>query len=41
MTQAMKGKTELIAADGLHPSAKEYALWEKAILPVAADLLIE
>jgi acyl-CoA thioesterase I len=41
MTQGMKGKPELIAADGLHPSAKEYALWEKAILPAASGLLLE
>lgn len=41
MTQDMKGKSDLIAADGLHPSAKEYALWEKMILPVAGDLLVE
>ena len=24
----------LVAADGLHPSAKEYAAWEKIIFPV-------
>ncbi|MBP9069132.1 MAG: SGNH/GDSL hydrolase family protein [Bacteroidia bacterium] len=41
MTQGMKGKPDLIATDGLHPSAKEYALWEKTILPAAADLLQE
>ena len=31
LTQEMKDHPELIADDGLHPSAKEYALWEKAI----------
>ena len=35
----MKGKPELIAADGLHPSAKEYALWEKLVYPVAYGAL--
>lgn len=39
MTQKMKGRTDLVAADGLHPSAKEYAEWEKLILPVAQNLL--
>jgi acyl-CoA thioesterase I len=38
-SQAMKGKTDLVAADGLHPSAKEYAEWEKLILPAAQSLL--
>lgn len=38
-TQEMKGRTDLVAADGLHPSAKEYSEWEKLIFPVASDLL--
>lgn len=29
----------LVAADGLHPSAKEYAIWETLILPEAEKLL--
>jgi len=29
----------LVAADGLHPSAKEYAEWEKIIFPAALELL--
>jgi hypothetical protein len=29
----------LVAADGLHPSAKEYAEWEKVIFPAAFELL--
>lgn len=28
-----------VAEDGLHPSAKEYAIWEKMIYPVVYDLL--
>jgi len=38
-TQKMKSKAELIATDGLHPSATEYALWEKLILPVVYSCL--
>ncbi len=38
-TQKMKDSLDLIAHDGLHPSAKEYALWEKIIYPVAYKLL--
>ena len=33
-SKKMKGDKSLVAADGLHPSAKEYALWETLILPV-------
>ena len=29
----------LVASDGLHPSGKEYALWEERIFPLALDLL--
>lgn len=29
----------LVAADGLHPSAKEYAIWETLIYPVVFQLL--
>ena len=39
LTQAMKNKPELIASDGLHPSAKEYALWEELIFKRALLLL--
>jgi lysophospholipase L1-like esterase len=35
----MKNNKDLVAADGLHPSAKEYALWESLILPEAKKLL--
>jgi len=38
-TQKMKDDPSLIARDGLHPSAKEYALWEKIIYPVVYKLL--
>ena len=29
----------LVAPDGLHPSAKEYAIWETLIYPVAYGML--
>jgi acyl-CoA thioesterase-1 len=35
----MKNDKSLEARDGLHPSAKEYAIWEDLILPVALKLL--
>ena len=39
LSKAMKGDASLVAKDGLHPSANEYALWEKLILPVAVSIL--
>lgn len=39
LSQGMKNNPALTAADGLHPSAKEYALWEEMIFPVAKTLL--
>ncbi|HEV7232054.1 MAG TPA: SGNH/GDSL hydrolase family protein [Bacteroidia bacterium] len=39
LTQQMKNNSALIARDGLHPSAAEYALWEKLILPAAVKML--
>lgn len=39
VSKAMKNDASLIAADGLHPSAKEYAIWEKLIFPVAKEIL--
>ncbi len=35
----MENKPELVAADGLHPSAMEYAIWETLILPEAEKML--
>jgi lysophospholipase L1-like esterase len=32
-TKEMGKDNSLVAPDGLHPSAKEYAIWEKMILP--------
>jgi lysophospholipase L1-like esterase len=29
----------LLADDGLHPSAAQYALWAKAALPAVRDML--
>jgi len=39
LSKKMGGEPSLVAADGLHPSAKEYAEWEKIIFPVALELL--
>jgi lysophospholipase L1-like esterase len=38
-SQEMRGHPELIAADGLHPSAEAYALWEQLIFPAARAAL--
>jgi acyl-CoA thioesterase I len=38
-SKEMKNDKSLVAEDGLHPSAKEYAIWEELIFPVAQDLL--
>jgi lysophospholipase L1-like esterase len=40
LSKKMSGDRALVAADGLHPSAKEYAEWEKIILPAARQLLL-
>jgi len=40
VSQGMKDDAELVGPDGLHPSAKEYALWEELILPVVRKKLI-
>jgi acyl-CoA thioesterase-1 len=39
LSKQMGTDRSLVAADGLHPSAKEYAEWEKMILPDALELL--
>lgn len=39
LSKKMGSDRSLVAADGLHPSAKEYAEWEKIILPAALELL--
>ena len=39
LSKQMGKDRSLIAADGLHPSAKEYAEWEKIIFPTALELL--
>ena len=38
-SKAMGKDNTLVAADGLHPSAKEYAIWETLIYPVAYTML--
>ena len=39
LSKQMEKDRSLVAADGLHPSAKEYAEWERLIRPVALQLL--
>ena len=39
LSKEMGKDSSLVAADGLHPSAKEYAEWEKIIFPAALELL--
>ena len=39
LSKKMDSDPALVAADGLHPSAKEYAEWEQLIFPIALDLL--
>ena len=39
LSKKVKDNPSLVAGDGLHPSAKEYAEWEKLIFPVALELL--
>ncbi|TND09288.1 MAG: lipolytic protein G-D-S-L family [Bacteroidetes bacterium] len=39
ISKGMADNDALVARDGLHPSAQEYAIWEKAILPVAVEIL--
>ena len=41
LSKQMKDDGSLIAPDGLHPSAKEYAEWEKVIFPAAQRILKE
>ncbi|MBV9008740.1 MAG: SGNH/GDSL hydrolase family protein [Verrucomicrobia bacterium] len=39
VSQRMRDDRSLVAADGLHPSAKAYAQWEEVIFPAARELL--
>lgn len=39
ISQRVKGDATLVASDGLHPSGKEYAEWEKIIFPLAKKIL--
>jgi acyl-CoA thioesterase I len=39
LSKKMGSDTSLVAADGLHPSAKEYAEWEKIIFPAALEIV--
>lgn len=39
LSKEMGKDATLVATDGLHPSAKEYAIWEKQIYPIAFKML--
>jgi acyl-CoA thioesterase-1 len=39
ISKQMKDNSDLTAKDGLHPSAKEYAIWETLIFPEAKKIL--
>jgi lysophospholipase L1-like esterase len=39
LSKNMHDDRSLVAKDGLHPSAKEYAEWEQIIFPVALEIL--
>ncbi len=39
VSRQMQNNPDLVAQDGLHPSAKEYKIWESLIYPVAYKLL--
>lgn len=39
VSQKMKDDPELISKDNLHPSAKEYAIWEQLIHPAVSEVL--
>jgi lysophospholipase L1-like esterase len=39
LSQKMRDDPTLIAADGLHPSARAYEMWERAIFPAARTLI--
>lgn len=39
LSQTFCNQQEMFVEDGIHPSAKQYALWEKLIFPVAHKIL--
>jgi acyl-CoA thioesterase I len=39
LSKKMGGDSSLVAEDGLHPSAKEYAEWETVIFPAVMELV--
>jgi acyl-CoA thioesterase I len=41
LSKQMKSDRSLVAKDGLHPSSKEYAEWERVIFPAAFELLLK
>ena len=41
LSQEMKNNPDLVSSDGLHPAAKEYALWNQLITQATFELLNE
>lgn len=41
ITGISRAHSQLVAADGLHPSASQYALWTDVIAPVARGMLMQ
>ncbi len=39
VSRGMKDDSSLVSSDGLHPSAKEYAVWEKFIYPTVHQIM--
>jgi len=39
LSQTFCNRPEMFVEDGIHPSAKQYALWEELIFPVAHEIL--
>ncbi len=39
LSQTFCDRSEMFVEDGIHPSAKQYALWEELIFPVAHKIL--
>lgn len=41
LSGGLEGNPEMLVSDGLHPSGKQYMLWEKELFPVVYEMLSE
>jgi acyl-CoA thioesterase I len=39
LSQTVRDQPDLISSDGLHPSAKQYSIWELFLYPLAKDII--